>query len=287
MNILPRDMEVPVKENVVAEGVLQEIVKLQDELKGNPTNHTYYKLGCYIADHDSWNWDRTVNYATLPIMETIETLRLVDVVRYAHLYSSSIRENTQHIRSIAKAELSKRISYPHIVKHNRNDMCEYACIHCGEGFDMGQYYAMGRHGSETECVNKFSNLTCPCGKTCESMDKAHSHRLFHITMEVAKKKEQEQKEHKKEVNAQRKIVSRCEVCNVGFRCKKEEELHMNGLVHKYKVKPKEINNCKLCGTTTDMTPAQYQAHIQTKKHQKKVEESQAPKRKTVTIKVRV
>lgn len=289
MNILLRNMEVPVKENAVADPTLQEILEIQSKKEDGWMK----KLGYYIhasqwaGYEDQFTGMRVKNYAALQIMTYIETDILIDAVKYAYLYEDGA--GIALVRSYARDELFKRMKYAHIIKHDRNGMCEYACIHCGVGFDTTQFFEMGKHGTETECINHWKHLTCPCGKTCESIDKAHTHRLFHITIDHAKKKAQEQKEHKKEYNTQhnpqRKTVSCCDVCGVSFRCKKEEERHMNGKEHKYKVKPKEINNCKLCGTTTDMTPAQYQAHIHTKKHLKKVEEAQTPKRKVIRVKV--
>lgn len=207
---------------------------------------------------------------------------LIDKVQHPYLYGATDSHGCTSIRIDAKAELKTYIDFPTMIPYAREDTYNtHACIHCGKGFQEVDYFAMKYHADETGCKNGFCNRRCFCKKQFETIEEAFRHLIkmdclqYHKERQEAIKRQEQKKEEykqkKKEHNAHRKIISRCDVCNVGFRCKSEEEIHMNGLVHQYKVKPKQINNCKVCNTTTDMTPAQYQAHIQTKKHQKRIQ----------------
>ena len=65
---------------------------------------------------------------------------------------------------------------------------------------------------------------------------------------------------------------RCDVCAVTFRCPAETARHMAGKQHLYKADParRPTLTCTLCGITRP-SHAQYRAHLQTAKHQAKVQ----------------
>ena len=207
-------------------------------------------------------------------MKEVATPELLERIQYPHLHSSD-KHAQFFIRADAKMELRKRIDFPHIVKHQR-EWSEYACIHCGQGFTVDSYYRMKSHFDGTRCTNGFCEKKCFCGKTFDTIDGAYNHYQkffclqYHNERQQAiaerEQKKEEYKEKQKEINANRPAVSRCDVCNVEFRCKPEEDRHMNGKHHLNKVNG--VLKCNICDIVVT-TKAKMEVHKATRKHQKK------------------
>lgn len=221
------------------------------------------------------------------VNDTNRINELLDRIHYPHLHCDEFR-NAWLVRANAKSELRKYIDFPHIIPHQReNSDIEYACIHCGQGFNVDGYSMMKNHWEGTRCKHGFCNRKCFCGKTFETIDEAYAHYFkmyclqYHNERQQAiKEREQKKEEYKqkqKEINANRPATSKCDVCDVTFRCKSEEDRHMNGKYHLHKAN--KSLHCSICNINTT-TEAKMEIHKATRKHQKK---AQAQDQQEVTI----
>ena len=114
-------------------------------------------------------------------METPE--ELVKMLNNAYLYLKQSREDGWYfntitdVKSYAKVQLIRHhINFPHIIKHE-GVLCEYACIHCGRGFNTPDYNSMKLHMKEgdTECDDGFHLQQCCCGKKFDTLEEAYEH----------------------------------------------------------------------------------------------------------------
>jgi chemotaxis protein histidine kinase CheA len=113
-------------------------------------------------------------------METPE--ELVKMLNNPHLYLKQSRDDGWYFNSntdvkvYAKVQLKSHINFPHIIKHQRV-LSEYACIHCGYGFNTPDYNSMKLHMKEgdIECDNGFLEQQCCCGKRFDTLDDAYEH----------------------------------------------------------------------------------------------------------------
>ena len=210
---------------------------------------------------------------------------LLERIQYPHMFSPE-KHNQFFIKAHAKLSMREYIDFPHIIKHER-DWSEYACIHCGQGFNVDGYYMMKSHWEETRCKHGFCNRKCFCGKTFETIDEAYAHyqkfyclQYHNERQQAIKEREQKKEEYKqkqKEINANRPATSKCEICDVTFRCKSEEDRHMNGKYHLHKAN--KSLHCSICNINTT-TEAKMEIHKATRKHQKR---AQAQDQQEVTI----
>lgn len=206
---------------------------------------------------------------------------LIDKIQHPYLHGATTSHGCSTIRIDAKLELKTYIEFGHIIQYER-EYHTYACTHCGQGFQEVDYFRMKSHADETGCKNGFCNRKCFCKKQFETIDDAFKHYLkmdclqYHKErQEAIKRQEQkkiEYKEKKKEHNDNRKPTSRCEICDVEFRCKYEEERHMNGKQHQYKASPMSLT-CACCNISV-LSRKQMETHLQTKKHQKRMNSSE-------------
>ena len=114
-------------------------------------------------------------------METPE--ELLKMLNNAYLYLNQSRDdgwffNTiTDVKSYAKVQLIRHhIDFPHIIKY-QGVLCEYACIHCGRGFNIPDYNSMKLHMKEgdTECDDGFYHQECCCGKKFDTLEEAYEH----------------------------------------------------------------------------------------------------------------
>lgn len=212
-----------------------------------------------------------------------------------------------NVKAYAKRELRPHINFPHIIEY-RTELGNFVCVHCGTGFQTSDYRRMKNHmETETMCDFGFSNQQCVCGRKFDTLEEAHNHRmkshcLLHRKereqrqkeLEEKNRKEQEKREKEKEEKERKKEEKRkqraekkaqekaekkklkqenkrkCELCNVVFRGKKEEERHMNGKFHKLKANP-NVLSCSHCEMTF-VRQKHLDDHLLTKKHLHKIQE---------------
>ena len=239
-------------------------------------------------------------------METPE--ELLRMLEYPELYKNQqgrgFYDCEIHVKIYAKQELTKHINFPHIEEY-KTELNDYACKYCGTGFNVSDYRAMKNHMlNETMCIRGFKEGNeCICGRKCGTIEAARTHWYYNCFYfhkkaewdkkqkekkeaeekekkekekeekrkrkeEERKKKREEEKEEKKKAREQNK--RKCELCNVVFRGKKEEERHLNGKFHKLKVQP-NVLSCSHCEMTF-VRQKHLDDHLLTKKHLRKIQE---------------
>ena len=182
------------------------------------------------------------------------------------------------LKTRCKEQLKEHVrALPHIVEHE-HETTTHACKHCGQRYRVEDYFAMIRHTRST-CEYGFVDRKCFCGRTFDTLDDAYKHyfklNCLHYHKEKEEKKQKDEEKHKQRIekmriyNANRKPVSRCEVCDVDFLSKFDEERHMNGKQHLYKADPSKRPNhyCATCDSTF-LSRKQMETHLQTRKHLK-------------------
>ena len=228
----------------------------------------------FVAEHDDWR--------NVDIMGQLDEKILVRLIRDTYCFARQGEEGG--IRSNARNELKKRIrALAHIVE-TQSTFHPYACKHCGSPYSTDDYFAMEKHGDTESCANKFSHRQCYCGKEFDNLQSTWEHRCNHLTQQRNKeetkkriqeriKKQEEQYKRKIEkmriYNANRKPVAHCDVCDVDFLSKYDEERHMKGREHIYKADPSKRPNhhCATCNSTF-LSRKQMETHLQTRKHLK-------------------
>ena len=139
----------------------------------------------------------------------------------------------------------------------------FRCEKCKVQFKPQDLCSMETHHVGDTCVNQIRHKQAMKLEAEKHMTKLR---------EKTKRQKDKKQEYMKEYNMNRKSVSSCTTCQVEFRSKKEEERHMNGKQHKYKLNPPNYD-CQLCGSHF-LSEKQLQTHKETAKHKKMEAENQ-------------